>query len=528
MSSEVARREAVERLKPLETGPEGCFDRLICLARRVFRVPLGWFGCRDAFALQAALLQAQSDLGEGVVLVAGGRLLHANHAFSQITGYTLAELRELEDLSVLALPDGRAWLSERIAREAPACGEDDRCEFSLRCKSGLTVQLEVAAKSTTLHARPALVLLVRDVTDSRRTTAQLRESEQRFRHLAEATFEAIALSEDGIVIDVNPAHVRMFGYEPEELIGRSGFHLVAEEARAEVTRRVLAADDRPYEVLCRRKDGTTFPAEVRAGSYHHEGRVVRVSAICDVTERRAVDRLKEEFLSVVSHELRTPLTSIRGSLGLMASGKLGALEPRAEHLLTIAVNNAERLVRLINDLLDIERLEAGKCSLVVSEASLDDLMARAVEVVRHLAERSQVHLEVAPAAGTLWGDADRLEQLLTNLLSNAIKFSPPGGVIRLGAERQEAEWRLTVSDQGRGIPNDKLEFIFGRFQQVDASDSRQKGGTGLGLAICRSIAQQHGGRIWAESTPGEGSTFIVCLPAALPSHPPAEDPVNAY
>lgn len=478
------------------------------------------------FELYTALLQAQSDLGEGVVLMAGGRILHANQAFTQISGYSLEELTGLEALSVLVTPEERALLASRLDLRQRGFEENDRYELGLVSKSGQIVQLEVAVKTTYLQERPVLVLLIRDVTESRLLNEWLRESEERYRQLSDAAFEAIALSENGVIVDINPAHIRMFGYEPTELVGRSFFPLVVAEARDEVAQRVLAADDRPYETVCRHKDGTTFPAEVRSGSFCYEGRVVRVTAVRDITERRAVEKLKDEFLSVVSHELRTPLTSIRGSLGLMASGKLGALPPKADHLLSIAVNNTDRLVRLINDLLDIERLEAGKCSLVVSEASLDDLMAHAVEVVRHLAERAQVHLEVAPAAGTLWGDADRIEQLLTNLLSNAIKFSPPGGVIRLHAERQEAEWRITVSDQGRGIPHDKLEVIFGRFQQVDASDARQKGGTGLGLAICRSIAQQHGGRIWAESTPGEGSTFIVCLPMAHASLASAEEPRN--
>lgn len=465
--------------------------------------------------LYEALLQAQSDLGEGVLILAGTEVLYANEALTQLFGYRPEELMAGKFRQAIAPHDLAMLESRRGMREARA-DRSDRYELSVTHRDGRRVHLEVAAKTVCLQGRSVSVLLIRDLTERMRLHEQMSENERRFRQLVEATFEGIALTEDGIIVAVNPAFVRMFGYEAQELVGEAPHHLIAPEARQEVMHRIHAADDRPYEVLCRRKDGSTFVASVQPGSHHFQGRVVRVTAVRDVTEQRAVESLKDEFVSVVSHELRTPLTSIRGALGLLASGKLGALPSMAEHLVAIAANNADRLVRLVNDILDIERMRSGKCSLKPVEVPVEELLLHAVDVVRQLADRAQVRLEVLPVPGTVRVDADRFNQLLTNLLSNAIKFSPSGGAIRLQAEARGREWRFTVTDQGRGIPHDQLESIFGRFQQVDASDARQKGGSGLGLAICRSIAEQHGGRIWAESTLGQGSTFIVTLPESPP------------
>jgi CheY-like chemotaxis protein len=233
----------------------------------------------------------------------------------------------------------------------------------------------------------------------------------------------------------------------------------------------------------------------------------------DVSERRAVERMKDEFTSVVSHELRTPLTSIRGSLGLLAAGVLGPLSDKAQHMVDIAVANTDRLVRLINDILDIERMESGTAVTEKRTCDAADLAGQAVAVMQGLAEGAGVTLVATTVAAPLWADPDRILQTLTNLLGNAIKFSPPGGTIGLDVERRGDEVLICVRDEGRGIPPEKIETVFGRFQQVDASDARQKGGTGLGLAICRGIVEQHGGRIWAESVPGEGSTFRISLPA---------------
>jgi signal transduction histidine kinase len=223
--------------------------------------------------------------------------------------------------------------------------------------------------------------------------------------------------------------------------------------------------------------------------------------------------MKDEFVSTVSHELRTPLTSIRGSLGLLSTGLLGEMGEKASNLLRIAVSNSDRLVRLINDILDLERMQSGRAPLTYRSCDLEELARQAIDAMTPMAEAAKVQLELEAGPAQVEVDPDRLQQVMTNLLSNAIKFSPQGSQVTVSIERLLDGVTISVRDNGRGIPKDKLESIFDRFQQVDASDARQKGGTGLGLAICRTIVMQHGGRIWAERNADRGSTFRMFLPA---------------
>ncbi|WP_290653083.1 response regulator, partial [Aquisalimonas sp.] len=232
-------------------------------------------------------------------------------------------------------------------------------------------------------------------------------------------------------------------------------------------------------------------------------------------------KLKSQFTAAVSHELRTPLTAIHGALGLMAGGVAGELPGKACRLVDIARSNSGRLVRLINDILDLERFESGRAELRPTACPAAELAERAVEDLRPVADAAGVELRVRAEPAVVWADADRILQTLTNLLGNAIKFSDTGPAVEIRVASRDAQIRFEVRDEGRGIPPDKLETVFGRFEQVDASDMRAKGGTGLGLAICRTIVEQHGGRIWAENAPGAGSVFTFELPQAYPRTSPS-------
>jgi signal transduction histidine kinase len=235
----------------------------------------------------------------------------------------------------------------------------------------------------------------------------------------------------------------------------------------------------------------------------------------DITRRKTAERVKDEFVSVVGHELRTPLTSIRGSLGLLEGGVMGELPEQAADMLGTAVSNTDRLVRLINDILDVERIDAGRADLDLAPVPAADLVRESLPVLEAVAEEAGVTIEVeADDDLTVVADSDRIVQTLTNLIGNAIKFSERGGAIAVGATRDLDHAVFSVRDAGRGIPADQLESIFDRFSQVDVSDAREKGGTGLGLAIARGIVEHHGGRIWAESVSGRGATFCFTLPIA--------------
>jgi signal transduction histidine kinase len=267
--------------------------------------------------------------------------------------------------------------------------------------------------------------------------------------------------------------------------------------------------------LCWRDDGSSFPIEYESAPIAQDGQLVGVVVTFrDITERQAAERLKDELISVVSHELRTPLTSIRSALGLLAGGHFGGLAHKGQRMLDIAVTNTDRLIRLVGDILDLDRVDSGQIVMRRAVCDAGELMTEAADGVRALAEGVGITVEVLPGTGQVWGDPDRLLQVLTNLLSNAIKFSRPGGgSVWLDAEHSPGEMVFRVRDEGRGIPADKLESIFERFTQVEDGDAREKGGAGLGLAISRGIVSQHGGQIWAESTVGAGTTMCVALPS---------------
>ncbi|MBP0022098.1 MAG: PAS domain S-box protein [Cyanobacteria bacterium SBLK] len=356
-----------------------------------------------------------------------------------------------------------------------------------------------------------------------RTKAEnaLRESEKQLRRTIEhSAYGIVVCDRAGTIRFFNGAAQKIFGRSQEQLLG---FHLGMP----------LSAQQK-CELSILRQDGTVCIAEMRAGAIVWEGDPsAYLISLVDITERKAVEQMKDEFISVASHELRTPLTSIRGSLGLLATGRLGKFEERGQQMLEIAINNTDRLTRLLNDILDLERIESGKVKIVKQHCDGILLMVQAAQAMQGMAEEAEIGLCLkcerrpfwlkdagqeedpyleSPPNVSIWADPDQILQTLTNLISNAIKFSNPRSMVGIGIFIQAEHVLFEVKDRGRGIPQDKLESIFGRFQQVDASDSREKGGTGLGLPICREIVQRHQGRIWVDSTPGEGSSFYFTLP----------------
>jgi|GEM_PF-880137 len=334
---------------------------------------------------------------------------------------------------------------------------------------------------------------------------------------------------------VNPAAAEMLGYSPEELVGRKIHYVIhhshvdgaphlAHECPIHTSLRDPKRSHLGNDILWRRNN-TSFPVEYSSNPIFKDGTLVgAVITFRDITERKALDRMKDEFISTVSHELRTPLTSIRGSLGLLASGMLGKTDEKAQKMLTIASSNTDRLVRLINDILDIERMRSGRATLSRRLVSVLPLLQEAAELMRAMANENGIQIKVLTEDVKLEIDPDRMIQVLSNLLSNAIKFSPRGTMITVGARQHDGQMEISVRDQGRGIPMDKLESIFTRFQQVDASDSRQKGGTGLGLAIVRTIIEQHNGQIWAVNNPDGGSTFLIRIPLPAAENQSAHEP----
>jgi PAS domain S-box-containing protein len=432
--------------------------------------------------------------------------------------------------------------------------------------------------------KPYVLAFGVDITEQVRAEEQLRALIRQSNSVLESVGDGIfGIDLEGRCTVVNPAAAQMLGYRPEELLGRN-MHALVHHTRSDGS--PYMASQSPIALALRnrttvrvsnecfwRKDGTGFPVEyvarpqIESGDEtqpvtavelqhpHHppepplgpiatnaagaplsrqsmvlaeaplvEGQAVGVVvAFTDISERNALDRMKDEFISTVSHELRTPLTSLRAALGLVAAGALNARPERIKQMMEIAIGNTDRLVRLVNDILDLERIGSGKAELRRTMCSMDELMRRTTALLATAAQKSNVRFVIEAGDVQVYGDADRILQMLTNLVSNAIKFSPQSETvtseIRLSAHHVSPDQALIeVQDHGRGIPADKLQQIFERFKQVDASDSREMGGTGLGLAICRSIVQQHGGSIWATSTLGQGSTFHFTLPTHPSGH----------
>jgi len=262
-----------------------------------------------------------------------------------------------------------------------------------------------------------------------------------------------------------------------------------------------------------RKNGTEFPVEVGLNPIRIGHGLLVLAVIVDITERKRLERLKDEFVSTVSHELRTPLTSIFSSLGLLVGNAGGTLPDTTRRLLSIAYTNSQRLVRLVNDILDIEKMECGQVAFNLMAVDLRSLVEQTIEANRGFAESYRVNIRLGSMAdGIVQADPDRLSQVVTNLLSNAIKFSPPHGEVVVAAERRGDALRLSVRDHGPGIPADFKSRVFEKFAQADGTNAKQKSGTGLGLSIVKQIVGRLGGKVDFADAPGGGTIFYVDLP----------------
>jgi PAS domain S-box-containing protein len=360
-------------------------------------------------------------------------------------------------------------------------------------------------------------------------TQELSAAVERNQAILDSAGEGIfGLDLAGTVTFMNPSAARILGGDISHLVGRSlhaHIHCATCPDRPLPYHqcKVCGAHLKPAMRAGRGKfarfDGGLVPIEYTSATIvDADGAATGVVVTFrDISERLAVERMKDEFVSTVSHELRTPLTAIRGAIGLLGAGLLGTASPKGKRMLDIALSNTDRLGRLINDILDLEKMESGRVELHRKSGPIADLLKQAAEAMQPMADRTGIRISVHAAPADLLVDPDRIQQMVINLISNAIKFSPSNTAIDVTGRIGDDAYVITVRDEGRGIPEDKLETIFERFKQVDASDSRDKGGTGLGLAICRSIAQAHSGKIWARRAEPAGSVFTFTLPMPRPA-----------
>jgi PAS domain S-box-containing protein len=326
------------------------------------------------------------------------------------------------------------------------------------------------------------------------------------------------------ILDMNPAAENLFGYGSPELVGRSGVAMLfggEDLARTEKWWSDFVAAGVPATIVTERslrRDGLEISVEWTLTPLVDERNAVTSVVLQgrDITQQRAAERVRSEFTSTLSHELRTPLTSILGSLQLLRSGVLGELHKDHDEVVEIAERNGQRLLDLINEVLDIEKIESGRLTIVPELVALDELVRDALRLNQGFADRFSVRLRLDgdPPPATVRADRKRLMQVLTNLLSNAAKFSPPKGDVDVSVAAKDGRVRVSVSDRGPGIPAGFRSKIFGRFAQADSADSRIKGGTGLGLAICKRLVQMMDGDVGFEDRAGGGTTFYFELPVA--------------
>lgn len=356
-----------------------------------------------------------------------------------------------------------------------------------------------------------------DITARKQAENILLESERKVRSILDNSVAGLIMLDNNGKIDfANDRAVALFASSGSQIAGKT-----IDEFLPQLSKTYNLSDaensaisNKAVEVEARTESGNTFPAEASACQVDTtQGKRVLINVV-DITERREVERMKEEFVAMISHDLRTPLGSVMGFIDLLSDGVYGELTKQGASRTDLAARNIRRLLRLINDLLEITKLESGKLELDITEFSTEELANRSLLAVKELADKSKVNLQASGADFKIKADEHRLERVIINLLSNAIKFSPADSTVTVNVERSETDTLFQVIDQGRGIPSTHLKSVFDRYKQVSATDSTELKGTGLGLAICKAIVEQHGGEIDVESLgiEGKGSTFWFRIP----------------
>ena len=341
-------------------------------------------------------------------------------------------------------------------------------------------------------------------------TSDLKDSELKQRMILETMTDGIiTLNQRAEIQTLNPAAEAMFTHSQEDLIGKHIDTIIPTIIEKQMDS--YSSLGKVLEASGKCQNGTTFPLEISISVSTIKDTPVYTAFIRDITERKRVETMKNEFVSMVSHEIRTPLTSIKGSLGLLTSGAIGELPKQADDMLNIASNNAERLLLLINDILDIQKIESGKMTYTFADTDVISFLNQAINMNAAYGEQHKVQFKLFHSPedeGTVKADHDRLMQVMSNLLSNAAKFSPQDDYVEVHAKRIDNKIRISVKDHGPGIPEEFQSRIFEKFSQADSSDTRQKGGSGLGLVITKSILEKHGSDLQFETEKDKGTTFF--------------------
>lgn len=496
------------------------------LTRRILRQ-------REALRESAARIRTIVDnVVDGIVTVDNqGYIESINLSAQRMFGYTPPEVKGRRFTTLLHDSCREEYLDQlghESGQTATLVLFTGACEGSGLRRDATTFPIELAISRVAVRGRKLLIHIVRDITERRQADQKQRLAASVF----ETATEGIMITDvDGIIQSVNPAYIEMTQYRADELVGKNPRILQSGKQDPEFYRDVWTSIRESGhwqgELWDRRKDGESFPIWLTVNAIKNsQGRITNyVGVAWDISELKASQHMKEEFITTISHELRTPLTSVLGSLGMLMGTLNDHLPEQARRLVNMAHSNSMRLVRLISDILDIEKIEAGKMTFVLEPLNLVDLVLHVIEDSKALAEQAQVTVscEVHAHEVCVSGDSDRLMQALANLLSNAIKFSGAGQTVQVVVEHRKTMLRVEVRDQGPGIPEEYHDQIFKKFVQAGPPESRRRDSTGLGLNIAKLIVQKHAGRIGFHSTRGQGTTFYIdlprvdCAPAVAPA-----------
>ncbi|MDH5600225.1 MAG: ATP-binding protein [Gammaproteobacteria bacterium] len=345
----------------------------------------------------------------------------------------------------------------------------------------------------------------------------LNESDQRYKILLDSATDAFFLHDlKGKLLDVNRQACHSLGYSKDELLKLKVADIDVESTKPKINwNKLKEGENIRFDSVHQRKDGSTFPVEVSLGYITMDDKPLVSVLARDITERKRVEKMKNEFISTVSHELRTPLTSIKGGLGLLKGGAVGDIPEQAQEILSIACHNTEALMLLVNDILDMQKVESPDMEIEFEEIAVIPFLQQVIDDNKAYAEQYKVKIILKAGDNELYLNANkaRLKQVMANLISNAAKFSHENGTVEIVVSRPDDKLiRIAVNDHGIGIAEEFYPAIFDKFTQQDSSDTRQKGGTGLGLSITKAIIEKHGGEIAFVSKQGEGTTFYFDLP----------------
>ncbi len=514
-ANESHRLAVLCELQILDTPPEERFDRFTRIARTVFEVPMAlislvdanrqWFKSRQGLDVSETPREisfcGHAILNEHIMCIRDAK---ADERFKDnplVTGSP--NIRFYAGAPLMAV-DG--------SRLGTLCVLDTRPQQPSRIQLGILEDLArcVSNEMNQEQLRKALS----DLSEQVRYTENILDS------VADGI---ITVDSEGSIQSFNPAAERIFGHDAASIIGEDFSTLMIRQHAGELRQALrthlaggeVERHEIKREVEARRADGSRFPVSLAIGQMDIGGTPMFNAVFRNIAARKKLEQMKDEFISTVSHEMRTPLTSILGSIGLIKGGAVGTVSKEMASMLEVAYKSCERLVGLINDMLDLERMKSGHVVLEQVETDLQALAAQAVAELEGYCQRYNVgvHLSSPGSPAIVLGDPDQLLRVITNMVANAVKFSPPEGEVEIVLDESNGVLRLAVSDRGPGIPESFKEEVFTRFSQADNSDSRAKSGTGLGMSIAKAIIEEHDGLIgFTERTKG-GTTFYFELPA---------------